>query len=316
MRGIDLAIFDFDYDLTWMALFLNADGQAYGRYGGRTPDSQSVLYSLKGLRHALTAALAMHRAKGAPPRATRQPGKVEEYPAAQRLPDQACIHCHHVYDFHRDKLQAAGAWTIDEVWVYPEPGNIGLTMNRDRGNEVDSVANDSPARHAGIAKGDLLKSVNGQPIASIADLQYALHRGPASGNIPLVWERGDQVLRGNLKLAPGWRKTDVSWRWSLRGLAPPSQVHGDDLTHDEKKTLGLGPAALAFRQGNFVPPTARQAGIQINDVILAVDGKALDLTARQFDAFVGLNYKIGALATYNILRGKERLDIPLKLIDR
>jgi hypothetical protein len=35
MRGVDLTTFDFDYDLTWAAFFMNANEHIYGRYGGR-----------------------------------------------------------------------------------------------------------------------------------------------------------------------------------------------------------------------------------------------------------------------------------------
>ena len=52
MRGVDLDVFDFDYDLTWMAFFLSADGKVYSRYGGRSPDSASQYLSRAGLRHA------------------------------------------------------------------------------------------------------------------------------------------------------------------------------------------------------------------------------------------------------------------------
>jgi len=298
-----------------MALFLNADGLVYGRYGGRTPDSPSALFSLKGLAHSLESALASHRGNVAAAPAARPPRRVEEYAAARNFPDNACLHCHHVYDFRREAMQAAGTWTLDEVWVYPEPGNVGLALNPDRGSEVVRVVKDSAAQRAGIAKGDVLKSLGGRAIASSADVQYALHRAPVRGEIPVVWQRGEELHHGKLVLDAGWRKTDVSWRWSLRGLTPPSFLHGDDLTAAEKTALGLEPSQMAFRQGAYVQRQARQAGININDIILGVDGKRLDLTARQFDAFIRLNYKVGDVVTYNILRDKKRLDIKLKLAE-
>ena len=63
MRGVDLDLFDFDYDLTWMAFFLNAEGTVYGRYGGRDAESADSRVSLAGLRYALEAALARHRGR-------------------------------------------------------------------------------------------------------------------------------------------------------------------------------------------------------------------------------------------------------------
>ena len=315
MRGVDLATFDFDYDLTWMAFFLNADGKVYGRYGGRTPDSASKYLSRAGLRHALDAALAAHRRAPPAPQALRphRPRTVEQYPAAARLTPGACIHCHHVYDFRRDALQAAGKWRRDEVWVYPLPENVGLTLDVDRGDRVRAVMPNSHAARLGLAAGDTLRAVDGKAVASFADVQYALHRAPARGSIPVAWERAGKAHGGRLDLPEDWRKTDISWRWSLRGLQPDPCVDGDDLTAAEKKQLGLGARQLAFRQGPFVTAAARHAGVQINDVILGVDGRRLEMTARQFGAYVRLNYRPGDALRLNVLRAGKRVDLTLKL---
>lgn len=93
-------------------------------------------------------------------------------------------------------------------------------------------------------------------------------------------------------------------------------VHGDDLTPREKKALGLGEKRLALRQGNFVTPPARQAGVRQNDVIVGVDGKELEMTGRQFAVYVKLNYKVGDKVTYNLLRDGRRVDVELTLVGR
>src|SRR5438477_8301428 len=136
MRGVDLDLFDFDYDLTWMGFFLGADGQVYGRYGGRDPDSPDSRVSLAGLRYALQAALERHRRGpgGQRPVRRRPPRTVDDYPASRRLSERACVHCHQVYDLRRESLQAEGRWRLDEVWVYPLPENVGLTLEVDRGD--------------------------------------------------------------------------------------------------------------------------------------------------------------------------------------
>jgi serine protease Do len=330
MRGVDLDLFDFDYDLTWMGFFLHPDGTVYGRYGGRDAASADSRVSLAGLRYALEAALARHRRKE-PRRPPADPltlpsplggeGRVrgrtvEQFPAARRLPERACIHCHQVYDLRRESLQASGKWQLDELWVYPLPENIGLTLDRDRGDRIAHVAADSPAARAGIRAGDRLLTVNDQSIASFADVQYALHRAPARGTLTITWRQGERMRKAGLTLANGWRKTDISWRWSLRGVDPPPWVHGDDLSADEKKALGLSAKRLAFRQGPFVSEPARQAGIRQNDIILGVDGKVLDMSERQFGAYIRLNYRVGDRVTYNILRRGKRLDIALTLMAR
>ncbi len=84
----------------------------------------------------------------------------------------------------------------------------------------------------------------------------------------------------------------------------------------EKKALGLGEKRLAFRQGPFVAEPARQGGLRQNDIILGVDGKLLEMTARQFGVYVRLNYQVGDRVTYNILRKGQRLAVSLRLVAR
>src|SRR5262249_37098916 len=109
---------------------------------------------------------------------------------------------------------------------------------------------------------------------------------------------------------------DLSWRWSLKSLPPSPSVNGEDLSADDKKMLGLDPKRLAFRQGVYVPQAAKNAGVQVNDVILGVNGKTLEMTMRQFDVHVRLNHRPGETIILNVLRGKERLDLKMKLPER
>jgi hypothetical protein len=314
MRGVNLDIFDFDYDCTWYAFFLRPDGTVLGRYGGRDAESAGKWLSLGGLRHAMERALARHRSESAATAPAPAKGRTaEQYPAARRLAEGACIHCHHINEFGREAELAAGTWRPDSVWVYPPPANVGLTLDPDRGDRVRAVAPGSAADRAGLRAGDRLVTVGGWPVASFGDVQYALHRAPERGTLRLTWERAGRPTRGALALAPGWRQADVSWRWSLQNFGPSPGVYGEDLGPAEKAALGLGAKQLAFRQGSFVPPLAQQAGIQQNDVIVGADGRHLELTARQFEVYVRLNYRAGDRITYNVLRDGKRRDVTLKL---
>jgi hypothetical protein len=315
MRGVDLDLFDFDYDLNWMAFFLDPDGRVLGRYGGRTPESATQYRTLAGLRYALAEALAAHqRRPPSPARSAPGPARtVEQYPAAQRLGPRSCVHCHHVHEFRREALQSEGKWKRDDFWIYPVPENVGLTLDPDQGNRARGVLPGSAAARLGLRQGDIVTTLNDLPVASFADVQYALHRAPAQGHVAITWQRGDRALSGRLDLPADWRQTDVSWRWSLKSLQPAPGVHGEDLTPQEKKALGLAARRLAFRQGGFVTPAARHAGVQINDVIIGADHRPLEMTARQFDVWVRLNYRVGDELTLNVLRAGQRVDLRLKL---
>jgi hypothetical protein len=315
MRGVNLDVFAFDYDLTWVAFFLNADETIYGRFGGCDADSADKYLTLPALKHSMRAALAAHR-KGAGekrPAEAKAARTVEQYPAAKRMREGACIHCHQVYDFRREELKAAKKWSLDEVWVYPLPQNVGLTLDPDRGDRIKSVSARSAAERAGLRAGDTVKSLGGVATASFADVQHALHLAPKSGKLAVSWEQDGKEKTGELELADGWRKTDISWRASMWGLEPSASIHGRDLDADEKKRLGLSENALAFRQGEFVLPTAKAAGLLPGDVIVGVNGKSLEMTGRQLNAYVRLTYQVGDKLTYNVLRDRKRVDVPLTL---
>jgi hypothetical protein len=315
MRGVNLDVFDFDYDLTWAAFFLNGREKVLGRFGGRTAASADGYLTLTGLKHAMRAALAAHRhdPDAKPDRELAPPRTVDSYPAANTFKADACIHCHQVYNFRRAEHKAAGTWRLADVFVYPEPDNLGIHLDPEQGNRVKSITKDSAADRAGLQAGDVLTSVEGEPVASFGDVQYVLHRLPAKGSVRFTWRRAAGDRTATLELAEGWRATDIGWRESMWGLEPAPHVYGQDLTRREKKDLGLPEKGMAFRQGDYVPGPAKRAGIQAKDVIFGIDGKHLEMTMLQFNAYVRLNFKVGDRITFNILRDGKRLDLPMTL---
>src|SRR5262245_16963228 len=61
-NGLDLSLFQFDYDQSFAALLLSADGAIYGRFGTRSHrTSWSDDVSLEGLAKALQGGLELHQ---------------------------------------------------------------------------------------------------------------------------------------------------------------------------------------------------------------------------------------------------------------
>src|SRR5216117_1638183 len=61
-NGMDLSLFQFDYDLTFVAFFLNADKTIYGRFGSRSERKDATKdISLEGFEKALSGALELHK---------------------------------------------------------------------------------------------------------------------------------------------------------------------------------------------------------------------------------------------------------------
>jgi hypothetical protein len=312
ITGVDLRLFDFDYDVTWAGFFLGPDEKVYGRYGGRDASGPDGRLSLAGLRHAMLAALEAHRAGGgaAVPR-DGKPMLVESYPAAKR--HQGCIHCHNINEFRREQRKESGAWQRDERWVYPLPENIGVTLEVDRGDRVRSVQAGSAADRAGLRAGDVLVRLNGLPVASFADVQYALHRAPVKGSVTVSWRRDGKEKSGTLELVEGWRKTNLTWRPSMLDVLPSLPLFGTDLDAVEKKALGLSAKRLAFRQQKVSARDATATGVRENDIVVGIDGESLEMTLAQFLAHVRRNYLIGDRLTLNVIRDGKRVDLPITL---
>ena len=87
MRGVDLTIFDFDYDLTWATFFMNSGGHVYGRYGGRDEGPADQGLSIAGLAYAMGRALDTFRRypDAKPQRVTKRQKRVEQFSAARRV---------------------------------------------------------------------------------------------------------------------------------------------------------------------------------------------------------------------------------------
>jgi hypothetical protein len=307
IAGMDLRRFEFDYDLTWYAFFLNADGTIYGRYGGRDATDAQARLSLQGLRYAMDRALEAHNDPPAPRPPDGDPVRAEDFRAAQR--HKGCIHCHNINEFRRADAKAAGAWDRDSVWVYPLPENVGVTLDVDAGDRVKAVATGSAAGRAGLKPGDRLTRLNGYPVASFADASYALHKAPAKGAVPVTWVRDGKASSGTLEVAEGWRKTNLTWRPSMLDILPSVPFVGDDLTTEEKTRLGLPAGRAAFRQGDRVHATLADAGLRAGDVVVGFDRVAVDGTMDDLLGYVRRNYLVGETVTVDVLRDGRRVGL-------
>lgn len=308
----DLNLFEFDYDLTMMIFFLNAEEQVYARYGGRDAASADSRQSLAGLHYTMQSVLQMHEReeKAFAPKSQETPKYFRNSAGARG----SCQHCHRVKEIFNADLRSAGKWTPDMIWRYPLPENAGLLLEVDRGNVIKEVKEKSPAAAAGLKTGDMLRRLNGVPVHSFGDAQYALDRAPKAGSIEVVWQRDDKVLQDKLTLPDGWRRGDLSWRTSMRHLVPSARVYGDDLTAEEKKALGLSEKQLAFRQKTTLTNQARAAGVQGGDIIFGVDGRLLEMDVTAFQYYIKSNYLIGEKATLNIIRDGKRMDLPMTFV--
>jgi serine protease Do len=312
---LDLNLFEFDYDLTFMVFFLNTEEQVYARYGGRAAENPDGRHSLDGLRYTMNSVLEMHQRarKAFAPKSQDAPKYIREVSAGRR--GGRCLHCHQVKEILSTQLQKMGQWSRDLIWRYPMPENLGLMLEVDRGNVIKEVNTQSPASAAGLRAGDIVQQLNGVPIHSFGDAQFALDRAPKAGSIEISWRRGNHLIEGKLALPEGWQKSDITWRPSMQRLVPAARLYGIDLTPEEKKALGLSAEQLAFRQKDSVPAQAREAGIRPGDIILGVDDKQLDgMDVVDFLRYVRRTYLIGDRVTVHLLRDGKRMNLAMALL--
>ncbi len=328
MNGVDLKQFQFDYDQTWCAFFLNADGTIYGRYGTRAGnrDQSTTHISVPSFKKAMQRALDLH--KGYPANKAQLAGKIgpnPEWRAANQIPGLldkparatasqhgACIHCHMVTANAKRAKWQQRRLTAADIWVYPLPENIGLKMDVDDGLRVKAVAGDRPAAQAGIMPGDELVMMNGQRLISQADVQWVLHNAPAQTQVAVTLMRSGQTLQKTLALSGNWKESDLTWRAS----SGPGLRYGlwtKRLSNAEKQQRGIPADGLALIVDNVFGNAAplQQAGLRKGDIIVAVDGKT-GMNESQFLAYIRLNHPPGDKINLTILRGDQRqeLEVP------
>lgn len=332
MKNVDLTQFQFDYDLNWVALFLNADGTVYARYGTQSAEGSDAYNSIDGLLATMQRVLELHSRypanrqeladKRGKPRtvsdALQHPGLRNPAKYAQQTTRSNCIHCHNIHDAEHFHALQQGKWDPSLLWKYPLPDQLGMRIDRISGVKISDVVAGSPAAAAGLVPGEDILRVNGQAITSVADIQWALNDVPDHGALITV-ESSQSGLR-QLRPAAGWRKSDFSWRGSMWNAPPRLQVWLPELTAEQSAKLGLprGDSALEVRWINLEGPGGRQAqadGLREKDVVVALDGKPIRMDSRQFNAHLKLHYRVSDRLPLTILRDGRRMELSLLLVE-
>jgi serine protease Do len=329
--GLDLSLFQCDGELTFAAFFMNADRTVYGRYGTRTSHDGDETVSLSGFREAMEATLKLHAGypankatlvgkQGGVPR-WKTPELIPQLPGPKVPADGSrgkCVHCHEVgigtLLSMRQAKQKPPDWIL---WSFPNPSVLGLEFDFARRATLKNFKEESPAFEAGLRVGDEIETVDGQPITSVADVQWAFEQKPAPSEAAITVTRNGKIESLRLKLAAGWRRADdFTWRtlsWPLRlrlcgfRLAPIGDA--------ERTRLKLPADQTAFKVAEL-PPTwlkdanrsPEKAGLKKGDVVLGFDGRT-SFGEKDLLAAVALDKLPGDEMTVTVLRGGKTVDI-------
>jgi serine protease Do len=338
-NGLDLSLFQYDYDQSFAAFFLNADGTIYGRFGTRSHETESARdVSVEGFAQALSGALELHQKfPGNKPALLPKRGPAPVVAVPEQFPSlkgrytaaldyqgnvvKSCIHCHQVGEALRLVYREPGKAIPDQIlFPYPLPDVVGLTLDPAQRARVSAIAAGSSAANDGYRAGDDLLSLAGQPLLSIADVQWVLHNAGDSGSLRAQVQRDGKTLELPLTLEPGWRRRgNLSWRatsWDLRRLTTGG-MRLDDLPADARRAAGLADNVLALRArhvGEYgAHAAAKNAGFIKGDVLVEIDGSSKHLTESQLMAGLVNSRRPGDRIPVVVLRDGRRLTLELPM---
>ncbi len=301
MNGLDLKRYDFDYDQTLAIFFLQADQTIYARYGaatGHKPQGPARL-ALGGFRETMERVLALHKNFAT----TRDSlaAKQRQLPPPKDKPEQlvygegrsftggldwdgkvvqSCIHCHMVRAATREALRRERKpMTPQDLRPYPRTEEAGFSLDAATASRVTQIIPHSAAALAGMQPGDVISTVEGAPIASLADVEWMLHHAGPEASLAMQVERGGKQEKLKLSLKLGWRdQGDASWRtseWEMRRLGLGG-MKLRPLTPEERYQAALAkqaPALMVEHVGQYgAHAKAKNAGWQKGDILLAVEG--------------------------------------------
>jgi serine protease Do len=179
-------------------------------------------------------------------------------------------------------------------------------LDTPEGALVANVEPGGPADKAGLKSGDVIRKINGQKIIASADLPAVVGVALPGDKVTLeVWRQGKAIeLTGKLgnaadKVADVARADDsasskVKLGLQLRPLDPV-----------EKRQSGIASGLLIEGAGG----AAAYAGVQPGDVLLSVNGRAVNTVEQVRDVMAKSEKSVALL----IQRGDEKIFIPVRI---
>jgi serine protease Do len=329
-NNLDLAHFQFDFDLPFAVFFMAPDLTIYGRFGTRSERPEAEDISLAGLRKAMAEALRIDRnrarfnvaleGKQSTPQRFKTP---RDYPGiAARFQDAAvdagitaksCIHCHQIRDAERRLYRSTGERFPESVlYPYPDPSVVGLKLDPKEMATIVRVGPGSSAERAGFRPGDQIVTLSDQPLLSIADVQWVLHHAPDTANLQAEVRRDGKTTPLTLTLDAGWRRGNIAWRtttWPLREMGFGG-MKLENLSAEDRRLSGLAADQMAlklvylFEYGDKI--AAKRAGLRKGDIIVSVDDKHGSMTESQLLGYVLERKRPGDLIRMTFLRDGTR----------
>ncbi len=174
---------------------------------------------------------------------------------------------------------------------------------------IQSVERGGPADRAGLKPGDIVRSINGQPILASIDLSSNVSMSKPGERVALdVWRDG-KLVRIDATLGDANEKAKRS---------APEELAANDDGNGAKLGLALRPLEPIERRQSGIASglviedaqgAAAIAGVEPGDVLVAVNGRAVNSLAQVRDVVAKANKSVALL----IQRGNDRIFIPVRI---
>lgn len=322
MNGINLRQFPFEFDLTWMSFFQDADGRPYTRYGGRDGNDAEEHLSQESLVMVMKQVLKLHKSNDVQPENRYEP-KVDSTFIPEDITtmggmlsrrNESCIHCHDVKAARFRELREEDKLDKSMVFTYPSPSRLGINLNRDRQQRIQEIIASSPADDAGLEAGDLLLELDGQRVLTFADATRVLDFFQGGDELPVAVQRDGQRIESKIDIPMEWRKTEnPGWRASVESVGPNGGFWGSPANARERRNLGIDADALAFKVNFIWGDHTRKAGIRNGDIIVEIDGQTTNMIAREIHAHLQMNREWGETVDVKLRRGDRVVETKMTL---
>jgi serine protease Do len=210
----------------------------------------------------------------------------------------------------KEQLVATGSVKHAKLGVTVQEVNQGFAdsfnLASPEGALVSTVERGGPADQAGLKSGDVIRKLKGQPIVASGDLPAMLSTARPGEKVTMdVWRDG-KIVQVGAKLGDASEK------------AAPEEVAAVATNSGSKLGLALRPLQpIERRQSGLASGllvedadgAAANAGVQPGDVLLSVNGRAVN-TIEQVRDVVGKSNKSVALL---IQRGSDKIFIPVRI---
>ena len=199
--GLDLTLRDRSNGMVTLDHFMQALWQKHGKPGGKAPGYVDVPYTVGDLKAALAAVAG-------------DAAFAEDF-FARFIQGRELVN-------YESLLARAGFVLRLALPGRASAGQLRLLDIQGRPRVIAALL-DSPAYRAGLDRDDVILSVGGTEVASVADVERLIHSGKPGDEVPLVFERRGQRVNAMLRLVQDPRIEIVRAEDNGRAVTPSQQ---------------------------------------------------------------------------------------------